>query len=352
MSELLDQSTGDSPCWNVDRTELDDDSASWAIRCKGKVLIVDIATDDLGDWSRRTEFENLLRDAPDDLDAEESLLDLIYEPCSSLFRTYSPDSADTRSFTLQDYYTTGVHVFQLIGVGSCIEAVRRPDEHPMIARMSIEIALNDIPDASKLLQLDAATARIIPRQGGDLKTDSPSIISVDKTAARYFFKPADHPPSFLREFNILLQLKEERLNKKYRLPTLHGLVHYSNKPDCILGMLIDRIDNGDTLADWINGRNPARSLREKWDNQIRDIVRVLHRHRIVWGDVKPNNVIIDDNRNSWVIDFGGGYNPAYVDRDVMETLEGDLQGVSRMSAELLNWKKPMPAVHSVPASRP
>ena len=149
------------------------------------------------------------------------------------------------------------------------------------------------------------------------------MVSLDNTAARYHFKPADDRPSFLRDVSILLQPREKHLNRNYRLPTLHGLVHYSNKPDCILGMLLDRIDNGETLAKWINGCDPARSLKEKWNNQIRDIVRVLHRHGIMWGDVKPDNIIIDRDRNSWVVDLGGVFYSGHVDRDVMETVEGD-----------------------------
>jgi hypothetical protein len=39
--------------------------------------------------------------------------------------------------------------------------------------------------------------------------------------------------------------------------------------------------------------------------------------------------------NTWLIDFGGGFNSGYVDEDVMETVEGDWQGVSRMAEALL-----------------
>lgn len=48
------------------------------------------------------------------------------------------------------------------------------------------------------------------------------------------------------------------------------------------------------------------------------------------GDVKPDNVLIDSKDNTWLIDFGGGFNSGYVDENVIETVEGDLQGVSRI----------------------
>ena len=133
------------------RSEVDDECASWSIRCNGKVFTVDVATDNLGDWSGKIEFENLLRDAPDDCDAEESLFDLIYGPCKSLLRTYAPETKDTDSSTLQRYYAPGIIVFKLVGDDNDIKAVRCLDDHLMIAIMLPQIALSDIPDTSKFL---------------------------------------------------------------------------------------------------------------------------------------------------------------------------------------------------------
>jgi hypothetical protein len=131
------------------------------------------------------------------------------------------------------------------------------------------------------------------------------------------------PHSFLGEFTILLRFGEKRLNKKYRLPTIHGLVCYLDKPG-ILGMSLNRIDNEDTLANWFEMLDPPHSLKEKGNRQIKDTVRASHRHEIVWANVKPDNVLIDCEQNSWLIDFGGCFNSGDVDEDVMETIEGDL----------------------------
>jgi Ser/Thr protein kinase RdoA (MazF antagonist) len=51
--------------------------------------------------------------------------------------------------------------------------------------------------------------------------------------------------------------------------------------------------------------------------------------------VKPDNVLIDHEQNSSLVDFGGGFNSRYVNKDVTETVEGDLQGVSRIAEMLL-----------------
>ncbi len=61
----------------------------------------------------------------------------------------------------------------------------------------------------------------------------------------------------------------------------------------------------------------------------------LHAHDLVWGDVNPGNVVIDDVGHAWVIDFGGGNHPDFVDNEKAETVEGDWQGVGRLFGEWL-----------------
>lgn len=56
----------------------------------------------------------------------------------------------------------------------------------------------------------------------------------------------------------------------------------------------------------------------------------LHKANIIWGDVKAANVLIDVNENAWLIDFGGGYTRGWVEKNHMETIEGDLEGLSKI----------------------
>ena len=48
-------------------------------------------------------------------------------------------------------------------------------------------------------------------------------------------------------------------------------------------------------------------------------MQVLHDNDIVWGDVNPMNVVIDEAMDAWVIDFGGNNNVAFVDDEKRET---------------------------------
>lgn len=62
--------------------------------------------------------------------------------------------------------------------------------------------------------------------------------------------------------------------------------------------------------------------------KCKETVHGLHNAGIIWGDVKPDNIMIDEKNNPWIVDFGGGYNSGWVDEDMMETVEGDLQGIN------------------------
>ena len=74
--------------------------------------------------------------------------------------------------------------------------------------------------------------------------------------------------------------------------------------------------------------------KSRWVQQIRQTVNQLHDLDIVWGDVKPNNVLIDSRCQAWVVDLGWIYSPHWVDKDLQDTQSGDLQGLARLE-ELL-----------------
>ena len=72
-----------------------------------------------------------------------------------------------------------------------------------------------------------------------------------------------------------------------------------------------------------------RGHHEKWMGQIEYIVEKLHSHDIVWGSVGPYNIIINES-NACFMDFSGVAYMAFIDEKIMETREGDWQGVGRI----------------------
>jgi tRNA A-37 threonylcarbamoyl transferase component Bud32 len=75
------------------------------------------------------------------------------------------------------------------------------------------------------------------------------------------------------------------------------------------------------------GLQDRHELHKQWEEQLTAIVEELHVHDIVWGDVHPMNVVIDEAMKAWAIEF--------VDDEKRETVEGDWQGITRLFQEWL-----------------
>lgn len=99
-----------------------------------------------------------------------------------------------------------------------------------------------------------------------------------------------------------------------------------------MGMLLEPID-GFTLQDAMIDALVAE--RRKWIDQIDETVKRLHEYEIIWGDVKPDNVMISPSGDAILIDFGGGYTLQYVDMELQGTKEGDLQGLKKLRSKVL-----------------
>ncbi|KAF2802822.1 uncharacterized protein BDZ99DRAFT_401001 [Mytilinidion resinicola] len=97
----------------------------------------------------------------------------------------------------------------------------------------------------------------------------------------------------------------------------------------------------DRALTWQTVEQAPREIREKWASQIQKTVSTLHALDVVWGDVKADNVVIDKSGNAIVIDFEGGATKGWVDKDKMETKEGDLQGLERLMDYIFNDNCPL-----------
>lgn len=134
--------------------------------------------------------------------------------------------------------------------------------------------------------------------------------------------------NLLRELDTYAKISNATLDDTLLVPRLKSLVR--DGIGTVYGLLLTYIDCGHrTLARAVPGT--PQYLREKWATQIQQTVRQLHSMGIVWGDVKPDNVLIDSDQNAWVVDFGGGYTDGWVPSDLAETVEGDLAGLKRLT---------------------
>jgi len=112
-----------------------------------------------------------------------------------------------------------------------------------------------------------------------------------------------------------------------RIPRLCGVIESGN--DSVSGILLTNITPNPEIPrlSLIDINTVALYRRKKWASQIEDIVEKLHDIGVVWGNAKADNILIDRNNDTWIINFGGGWTEHWVDPDLADSVKGDLQGL-------------------------
>jgi hypothetical protein len=145
-----------------------------------------------------------------------------------------------------------------------------------------------------------------------------------------------------RELTTLLKIEKSlsTTSRTIQVPRLCGYVKDAER-GCIVGLLRQWIPPGvfGGQLGKINITTISTERREKWATQIRETVDQLHEIGVIWGDGKANNIIIDDQDNAWLIDFGGGWTEGWVDKEVADTVEGDEQAVNSIMNLLKSTRK-------------
>lgn len=106
-----------------------------------------------------------------------------------------------------------------------------------------------------------------------------------------------------------------------------GVVEPAVQKQKVDGMIIEYIRNAKSLrdADFITSVQC-----EEWTTQIRSAIEYLHREGFVWGDAKADNVLIREDGDVVLVDFGGGFTSGWVEQQNSDTSQGDWQGFERI----------------------
>jgi hypothetical protein len=91
---------------------------------------------------------------------------------------------------------------------------------------------------------------------------------------------------------------------KIRAPRLRGVIGIDTKWG---GILITKIQTTFSLTGY--PPDTSRADRQRWFDQISEAVHALHCDDGIWGDEKPDNVLVDTNGDACLIDFEGGHHP-------------------------------------------
>lgn len=174
-------------------------------------------------------------------------------------------------------------------------------------------------DASR--SLDTLQGRVVLRDGTSM-----------------YFKPRleGRESEFERELKLMFRIEEMGLRARIRVPQLYGIVVSGQDERTTVGIVMSLIASpkiGTNLES--EGFWRKFEYHKKWEEQVYAMVRELHAHDLIWGDVNPTNIMIDEAMDAWIIDFGGMNNVAFVDEENRETVTGDWQGMRRLFLEWL-----------------
>ena len=126
------------------------------------------------------------------------------------------------------------------------------------------------------------------------------------------------------------QILDAGLTPLPRVPCRKGVVE--SKEGDVVGILMEYINKTlPNLADALSKDDVIeKSRRAKWATQIEDTLKQLHAIGVVLGDAKTSNILIDENDDAWIVDFGGGQTLGWVDYELVGSKEGDLQALKKI----------------------
>ncbi|KAI9763208.1 MAG: hypothetical protein M1839_006575 [Geoglossum umbratile] len=343
----MDNTASEEAGCYIAATYIDTDMSSVTVMCRTVLFHITVSLKDL----RGTDFEHNYSELVEShknvgsdhrsLKALKDFRNWIMSPSMPSIQELAPTALQVpQGLTLQEYYNPPTYHLKLTPNRGQLQA----QPVPIQDNLNQEISLNQAISPTRMLSSDQmisvedlpAVPRFSARETWILQDDysSCSLSFADwisstppqrvktKEGLIKFFKPVKDIDSFMREFNILCHIADIGLCGRIRVPRLFGIV-VLHSTSMAIGMLLDWIPGCDLYCvDWVSPEAP-----NMWKEQIADIVKKLHELGIVWGDVSPGNIVIDEDSNAWAIDFGGGSTDGFVDWENAGTQEGDWQGV-------------------------
>ncbi|KAK5074926.1 hypothetical protein LTR64_001131 [Lithohypha guttulata] len=293
-----------------------------------------------------------VKQAPED--PEKTLSDWMLKPFGAIFAEKAPASGVVREQSVQDWYRTATLFFDLEFENGQLVA------RELEATIELEQRMSDIVPrmhAPKYIRTDNIlwyrAEQLTVLEEDDMPPPyHPSLVKVGEET--FFLKMIDptQPQPFKREIQIMRKIEKLGLHEKLRVPLVKGLVGFEDSKTEMMGFLQTVVEDPIPLTKLLDDDVPQRK-RDLWAKESERMKNLLHEHKIIWGDAKADNFLVDKHDNLWIIDFGGSFTEGWVDEELMETEEGDDMGVARIvnalhdpSANTFDPDEGMPPAHA------
>ncbi|EAQ87442.1 predicted protein [Chaetomium globosum CBS 148.51] len=272
---------------------------------------------------------------------EDQLEKLLQDACLQTMEQLAPSPVPANQ-TLHGYLYPQTYALQAFTDFETSRLVCRPgDGHPamperhppvseqQLSEMGLDLATTDIPivEASQVILV-----RRLQRLVWKVTVNGEEMIC--KASSDVFCHAVPN------ELQAYLKIRSARA--ELNVPELKGLVvshrgvigillgYIPHKHPSLAALLhMDSVATGSIPPD----ENTA-SLRRKWATQIEKTLRGLHDLGILWRDLKTDNVLINEDGDAVLLDFGGGNTHGWVDHDKYGTMEGEEQGLKKIMEEL------------------
>jgi hypothetical protein len=264
-------------------------------------------------------------------------LDWMVKPCTFYIDQFKPQTPRAAPPSLAEYFAPDTVSIKLTNVEGGLKAIMCLNNTSDAQSFTPRVALSDptvLAAISQGIPLILATQLkpVLGPKAHEADYDLiPTTVQANGSETRFHFKPAFEKDSFQRELDILLRLRSDAFPADLHVSRLGGLVLNADGVS-LLGLLVEHIRGNGTLYDAVDGS--GKEERDEWVQQLKATVEQLHHGDVVWGDVNPHNVLLDINDDAWVVNFGGGCADSWIDQELCNTVEGDLQGLANIGGYL------------------
>jgi hypothetical protein len=275
---------------------------------------------------------------------EEELQKWMLSTLSAEMDKHAPSRSEMETSTVQSWYHPPTHFYSLQRCKdktSPLEVEATPELQERMISLLPTITLPNYILNLDIPRIQASDLEIVQDNGA-----APTLVRHDNKT--YFLKVVDktQPAPTKREIRILKQIEKLDLQQKHhlRIPLVQGLVSFSTSTSTptstststskkqnttILGFLQTPIPSATPLTHLLDS-DIAQTRRETWATESAKHMDILHKNKIIWGDAKADNFMVDGHGQLWMIDFGGSYTEGWVDEGLNETVEGDEQGMGKI----------------------